>query len=99
MFRINSFIKKKAYCQINLSFLFFVITGKLITNLKFSIFIKKKKKKKKKKKRTNRHEKYFRSTNIETLLKFETKFTKQISTIHNQFLAFKLTWLASKDNL
>jgi uncharacterized membrane protein YwzB len=46
MFRINSFIKKKAYCQINLSFLFFVITGKVITNFKFAIMIKKKKKKK-----------------------------------------------------
>jgi hypothetical protein len=42
-----------------------------------------KRKKEKKEKRTNRHEKYLRSTNIETLLKFETKFTKQISTIHN----------------
>jgi uncharacterized membrane protein YwzB len=51
MFRINSFIKKKAYCQINLSFLFFVITGKVITNFKFAIMIKKKKKKKRRRRK------------------------------------------------
>jgi len=53
MFRINSFIKKKAYCQINLSFLFFVITGKVITNFKLEIIIKKKKKKKKEEEEKN----------------------------------------------